>query len=78
MGHQGRHVVGIRRHERECGHRAATAREHLDRPGAERLDNGMYVLRLDRGRMWATSWALKALTAADEKKIVTLVKKAVR
>ena len=33
---------------------------------------------LDEGAMWPTSWALKDLTAAEEKKIVTLVKKAVR
>ena len=33
---------------------------------------------LDEGAMWPTSWALKELTAAEEKKIVTLVKKAVR
>jgi uncharacterized protein YdhG (YjbR/CyaY superfamily) len=33
---------------------------------------------IDQGAMWATSWALKELTAAEEKKIVTLVKKAVR
>jgi hypothetical protein len=33
---------------------------------------------LDDGTMWPTSWALKELTAADEKKIVALVKKAVR
>jgi uncharacterized protein YdhG (YjbR/CyaY superfamily) len=33
---------------------------------------------IDQGAMWPTSWALKALTAAEEKKIVTLVKKAVR
>ena len=33
---------------------------------------------LDDGAMWPTSWALTELTAADEKKIVTLVKKAVR
>src|SRR5918992_926196 len=33
---------------------------------------------LDEGAMWPTSWALKKLTAAEEKKIVTLVKKAVR
>ena len=32
---------------------------------------------IDQGSMWPTSWALKALTAAEEKKIVTLVKKAV-
>ena len=33
---------------------------------------------LDEGTMWPTSWALKELTAADEKKIAALVKKAVR
>jgi uncharacterized protein YdhG (YjbR/CyaY superfamily) len=33
---------------------------------------------LDAGTMWPTSFALKELTAADEAKIVRLVKKAVR
>ena len=33
---------------------------------------------LDDGAMWPTSYALKELTAADEKKISALVKKAVR
>jgi uncharacterized protein YdhG (YjbR/CyaY superfamily) len=33
---------------------------------------------LDHGTMWPTSWALTKLTAADEKKIAALVKKAVR
>jgi uncharacterized protein YdhG (YjbR/CyaY superfamily) len=33
---------------------------------------------IDQGAMWATSWALKELTVAEEKKIVALVKKAVR
>ena len=32
---------------------------------------------LDKGTMWPTSFALKELTAADEKKIGALVKKAV-
>jgi uncharacterized protein YdhG (YjbR/CyaY superfamily) len=32
---------------------------------------------LDKGAMWPTSFALKELTAADEAKIGTLVKKAV-
>ena len=32
---------------------------------------------LDEGAMWPTSFALKELTAADEKKIASLVKKAV-
>jgi uncharacterized protein YdhG (YjbR/CyaY superfamily) len=31
---------------------------------------------LDEGTMWPTSWALTKLTAADEKKIAELVKKA--
>jgi hypothetical protein len=31
----------------------------------------------DDGAMWPTSFALKELTAADEKKIAVLVKKAV-
>jgi uncharacterized protein YdhG (YjbR/CyaY superfamily) len=33
---------------------------------------------LDNGAMWPTSFALKELTAAEEKKIAALVKKAVR
>ena len=33
--------------------------------------------RLDEGAMWPTSFALKKLTKADEKKIAALVKKAV-
>jgi uncharacterized protein YdhG (YjbR/CyaY superfamily) len=34
--------------------------------------------KLDQGAMWPTSWAIRELSAADEKKITTLVKKAVR
>ena len=33
--------------------------------------------KLDDGEMWPTSYALKELTAADDKKIAALVKKAV-
>jgi uncharacterized protein YdhG (YjbR/CyaY superfamily) len=33
---------------------------------------------LDKGAMWPTSFALTELTAAEEKKIAALVKKAVR
>ena len=33
---------------------------------------------LDKGAMWPTSFALKELTAAEEKKIAALVRKAVR
>jgi hypothetical protein len=49
--HQGGHVAGAGRHERERVHRPATAREHLDRADTERLNDGVYVVRLDRGRM---------------------------
>ena len=35
------------------------------------------VANLDEGTMWATSWALTKLTAADEKRIAALVRKAV-
>jgi uncharacterized protein YdhG (YjbR/CyaY superfamily) len=34
--------------------------------------------KLDHGVMWPTSWALREITAAEEKKITALVKKAVR
>ena len=34
--------------------------------------------KLDDGTMWSTSYALKKITPADEKKIAVLVKKAVR
>jgi uncharacterized protein YdhG (YjbR/CyaY superfamily) len=34
--------------------------------------------KLDEGSMWPTAWALPKLTAADEKKIAALVKKAAR
>ncbi|MBI4198275.1 MAG: hypothetical protein HY533_04105, partial [Chloroflexi bacterium] len=34
--------------------------------------------KLDEGDMWPTSFALRELTAAEEAKIVALVKKAVR
>ena len=34
--------------------------------------------KLDQGAMWPTSWALGELTDAEEKKLATLVKKAVR
>jgi uncharacterized protein YdhG (YjbR/CyaY superfamily) len=33
---------------------------------------------IDAGTMWSTSWALTALTPADEKKLAALVAKAVR
>ena len=36
------------------------------------------MANLDDGNMWPTSWALLRLTAAEEKKIAALVKKAAR
>ncbi len=36
------------------------------------------IANLDDGAMWPTSWALTKLTAADEKRIGELVKRAVR
>ena len=36
------------------------------------------VATLDQGAMWPTSWAITELTAAEEKKITSLVKKANR
>jgi hypothetical protein len=38
-------------YERERGHRAPTAREHLDRASGERLDDRVHVVRLDRRRI---------------------------
>ena len=66
--HQGAHVVGMGRHERERGHRAPTAREHLDRAGAERLDDGVHVVRLDRGRM--VDPAVLADAAAEAARVI--------
>ena len=51
VSHQRGHVVGVGGHEGERGHRTAAAGEHLDRADPERLDYGVHVLRLDRGRM---------------------------
>ncbi len=68
VGHQGCHVVGIGRHERERGHRTATASEHLDRAGAERLDDGVYVVRLNRGRI--VDPAVLANAAAEAARVI--------
>jgi hypothetical protein len=67
-GNQGCQVAGISRHERERRHRAATAREHLDRAGVQRLDNGMDVVRLDRGRM--VDPAVPADAAAEAARVI--------
>lgn len=51
--------------------------------GAQKFDSRYSTLgfsdqaNLDNGAMWPTSFALKELTAAEEKKIVSLLKKAV-
>ena len=37
----------------------------------------MHAANLDEGNMWPTAFALKKLTAAEEERIATLVKKAV-
>jgi uncharacterized protein YdhG (YjbR/CyaY superfamily) len=37
----------------------------------------MHAANLDKGAMWPVAFALKELTAAEEAKIVALVKKAV-
>ena len=49
MRHQRDHVAGVGRDQGECGHGAAAAREHLDRTGAEGLDERVQVGRLDLG-----------------------------
>ena len=66
--HQRGHVVGVGRHERERGHRAATAGEHLDRANAERLDHGVHVVRLDGGRV--VDPAVLAGAAAEAARVV--------
>jgi hypothetical protein len=68
VGNQRRHVVGMRGDERERGHRAAAAREQLDRPGTERLDHGMDVLRLDRRVV--IDAAVRAHAAAEAARVV--------
>ena len=68
VGHQGGHVVGIGRHERERGHRSATTREHLEGAGSERLDDGMDVVRLDRGRV--VDPAVLADAAAETARVI--------
>jgi hypothetical protein len=65
---QGGHVVGVGRHERERGHRGATAREHLDRADAERLDNGVHVVGLDCGRV--VDPAVSAGAAAESARVI--------
>ena len=66
--HQGGHVAGVCRHERERGHRAATARKHLDRVGAERFDDRVHVIRLDRGRV--VDPAVFACAAAQATRVI--------
>ena len=51
MCHERGHVAGMGRDERKRGRRAPTAREQVDRAGAERLDDDVHVGGLDRGRI---------------------------
>ena len=44
--HQRGDVAGVGRDQFERGHRTAAAGEHVDRPGAERLDQQVQVSRL--------------------------------
>ena len=44
VGHQGPHVLGIAGDERQCVDRAAAAREQVDRPAFELLDDPMQVV----------------------------------
>jgi hypothetical protein len=55
-------------HEREGGHGAPAAREHLGRAGAERLDDGVHILGLDRGRM--VDPAVSAGAAAEAARVI--------
>ena len=48
---EGRYVVGIGHHEREGGHRAAAAREHLDGPAPSASMIACTLPGLDRGRV---------------------------
>ena len=66
--HQRGHVVGVGRHERERGHRAATAGEHLDRADAEGFDHGVHVVSLEGGRI--VDPAVLAGAAAEAARVV--------
>ena len=68
MRHQDGHVIGEGRHQGERGHRAAAAREHLDRSRAERLDDGVHVAGLDPGIM--VDPAVLAGAAAEAARVV--------
>ena len=68
MCHQGGHVVGVGRHERERGHRAAAAGEHLDRTNGERFNHGMHVAGLERGRI--VDSAVCAGAAAEAARVI--------
>jgi hypothetical protein len=66
--YQGRDVVRVGGHERERGHHAAAAGEHLDRADAERLDDGVHVVGLERRRI--VDPAVLAGAAAEAARVV--------
>jgi hypothetical protein len=61
-----------RKDEREADHPASKFKERYSTFGFNAEAN------LDQGVVWPTSFALKDLTDAEEKRIAALVKKAVR
>ena len=46
MRDEGQHVLRMLRDESERVHRTAAAREEIDRPGVQRLDDPMQVARM--------------------------------
>ena len=66
--HQGGHVAGVGRHERERSHGTPAAGEHLNGPGAECLDDGVNVVCLDRGRI--VDPAVSASAAAEAARVI--------
>ena len=68
MCHQGGHVIGVCRHERERGDRAAAAREHLDLADAQSTNHGVHIVCLDGGRV--VHAAVFANAAADAARVI--------
>ena len=60
------------RHNRERGHGAPAAREHLDRASAERLDDGVHIVGLDRGRMVDSAVSAGAAAEAAPKPLASM------
>jgi hypothetical protein len=68
VGDQGDHVVGMIGDERERGHRAPAAREHLGGTSAKGINQGVHVVGLDRGRIVDT--AVSARAAAQAARVI--------